>query len=346
MRKQLLAATGLQILSNGWANKLAIYVREWPNFISMNISRKITRRNAVGLLSTAGLLSFTSQANALFSNTGNMLQRKIPASGEMLPVVGVGSWLQFDVGKDASERQPLTEVLRLMKEKGGRLIDSSPMYGKAEEVIGDLTQQSGFADHFFYATKVWTTGKQQGIEQMNDSMRKMKRKKIDLMQVHNLQDWKTHLETIRKWKTEGKIRYAGVTHYTAAAHERLQEIVEAKAVDFVQFNYSIRVRNAEARLLKAAGDSGVAVIINEPFESGALFGLVKGKQLPEWTKEYDISSWAQFFLKYILAHPSVNCVIPGTSNPKHLADNMGAGYGQLPDEKGRKRMTAYIESIS
>lgn len=316
------------------------------NTIAMHISQKITRRNAIRLMGSAGLLSLTNQTNGLFSNTGNMLQRKIPASGELLPVAGAGSWLQFDVGADAAERQQLAEVLRQMKDKGGKLIDSSPMYGKAEAVIGELTQQSGFANEFFYATKVWTTGKQQGIEQMEASMRKMKRKNLDLMQVHNLQDWKTHLETMRQWKAEGKIRYTGVTHYTAAAHDRLQEIVEAKAVDFVQFNYSIRVRNAETSLLKAASDNGVAVIINEPFESGALFGLVKGKQLPEWAKEYDINSWAQFFLKYILSHPSVNCVIPGTSNPKHLVDNMGAGYGKLPDEKARKKMIAHIESIA
>jgi diketogulonate reductase-like aldo/keto reductase len=170
----------------------------------------------------------------------------------------------------------------------------------------------------------------------------MKRKTIDLMQVHNLSDWQTHLKTMNRWKSEGRIRYTGVTHYTVSMHKQLEEIVKQKLVDFVQFNFSIRVRNAEISLLKAAADNGVAVIINEPFESGNLFNLVRGKALPEWAKDYDINSWAQYFLKYILSHPAVNCVIPGTSNPKHAADNMMAGYGIFPDEKGRKKMVDYI----
>jgi diketogulonate reductase-like aldo/keto reductase len=274
-----------------------------------------------------------------------MLQRTIPVTGEKLPVVGLGTWLQFDVGAEAAAREPLTAVLKNMLEMGGRLIDSSPMYGKAEEVVGDLTSASGNADKYFYATKVWTSGAQDGIRQMSASLQKMRRSRIDLMQVHNLQDWQTHLKTMQQWKEEGKLRYTGVTHYTAAAHDRLEQIVKAKAVDFVQFNYSIRERNAERSLLNAARDNGVAVIINEPFESGSLFSLVKGKSLPAWAGDYDIKSWGQFFLKYILAHPAVNCVIPGTSNPKHVTDNMGAGYGKLPDEKGRKKMLDFLAQL-
>lgn len=274
-----------------------------------------------------------------------MLQRTIPASGEKLPVVGLGTWLQFDVGADAAAREPLTTVLQRMREMGGKLIDSSPMYGNAEAVVGDLTAASGHADHFFYATKVWTSGKQEGIQQMTASLQKMKRRTVDLMQVHNMQDWQTHLETMRQWKEEGRIRYTGITHYADSAHDQLEKVVRSKAVDFVQFNYSIRERHAERSLLNAAKDNGVAVIINEPFASGSLFGLVKGKELPTWSREYDIQSWAQFFLKYILAHPAVNCVIPGTSNPKHVVDNMGAGLGKLPDEKGRKRMLDVMKSL-
>lgn len=274
-----------------------------------------------------------------------MLLRTIPATGEKLPVVGLGTWLQFDVGSGAAAREPLTAVLKNMLEMGGRLIDSSPMYGKAEEVVGDLTSASGNADKYFYATKVWTSGAQNGIHQMNASLQKMRRSRIDLMQVHNLQDWQTHLKTMQQWKEEGKLRYTGVTHYTAAAHDRLEQIVKAKAVDFVQFNYSVRERNAERSLLDTAKDHGVAVIINEPFESGSLFSLVKGKSLPAWAGDYDIKSWGQFFLKYILAHPAVNCVIPGTSNPKHVMDNMGAGYGKLPDEKGRKKMLDLLAQL-
>jgi len=274
-----------------------------------------------------------------------MLQRAIPSSGEQLPVVGLGTWIQFDVGASHPEREALKEVLKHMYAKGGRLIDSSPMYGKAEEATGELVADTKLADHFFYATKVWTSGKKAGIEQMQASLRKMRLQIIDLMQVHNLLDWQTHLNTLQEWKQQKKVRYIGVTHYTTSAHTHLENIVRSQAVDFVQFNYSIRIRNAEKSLLNAARDSGTAVIINEPFETGSLFHIVKGKSLPAWAAEYDINSWGQFFLKYILSHPAVNCVIPGTSDPKHVADNMQAGYGRLPDEKTRKKMVDLIGSF-
>ena len=297
---------------------------------------------AIGIVSAAAL-SDQSLASAI--NQQKMLERNIPVSNEKLPVVGLGSWQQFDVGSVLAERQELTQVLRSMNNLGGKLIDSSPMYGRAEEVIGDLTKNSEIGEKFFYATKVWTTGKQSGIDQMNDSFRKMRRDKMDLMQIHNLQDWQTHIKTLRDWKEQGKIRYIGITHYTASAHDQLEKIVKSKAVDFVQFNYSIKVRNAEKSLLEAAKESGVAVIINEPFDSGNLFRLVKGKDLPAWTVDYDIKSWAQYFLKYILANPAVNCVIPGTSDEKHVIDNMGAGFGKIPDQAGLVRMLKYLESL-
>lgn len=310
------------------------------------MEQKLSRRQTVKLLGYAGLGTLLPAPEHAFTNqNANMLTRPIPSSNEQLPVVGLGSWIQFDVGSGAPEREPLQEVLQQMLNKGGKLIDSSPMYGRSEEVIGDLTAASGKANQFFYATKVWTSGEQQGIQQMQQSMQRMKRKTMDLMQVHNLVDWKTHLNTMKKWKAEGRLRYTGITHYTVSAHAQLEEIVRSKAVDFVQFNYSMRVRNAEKSLLKACMNSGVAVIINEPFEKGDLFRLTKGKTLPAWAAEYDIKSWAQFFLKYIISHPAVNCAIPGTSNPKHAADNMMAGYGKLPDEKGRKKMVEFIESV-
>lgn len=275
-----------------------------------------------------------------------ILSRPIPVTGEMLPVVGLGTWLQFDVGNSDQERDPLREVLRNMLQKGGKVIDSSPMYGRSETVVGDLTQEMGNqADHFFYATKVWTSGRNEGIRQMQSSFQKMKRKTMDLMQVHNLQDWKTHLQTMDQWKKEGKIRYTGVTHYTPSAHNQLEQIVKSKAVDFIQVNYSIIDRNAEKSLLPAAKDHGVAVIINRPYASGNLFSKVKGKALPEWAMEYDIQSWGQFFLKFILSNEAVTCVIPGTSNPKHLLDNMGAGMGRFPDFGIRKKMVDLLEKI-
>jgi len=285
----------------------------------------------------------TKNSSTSLNNNQTMLTRIIPSSGEQLPVVGLGTWKQFDVESTESMLQPLQEVLKIMVEYGGKVIDSSPMYGKSEQVIGDLTTEPGIADKLFYATKVWTSGEQNGIEQMEESMKKMNRKTMDLMQIHNLVDWKTHLKTLKNWKEENKIRYIGITHYTESFHDELKEIIKAEQIDFVQFNYSINVRNAEKTLLETAKDKGVAVIINEPYDKGNLFSAVKGKDLPEWSSEYDIKSWGQYFLKYIISHPAVTCVIPGTSNPKHLADNMAAGYGKIPDEDGRKKMIEYFE---
>lgn len=296
-----------------------------------------------GSLLTPAVKSFASVLSLPADNI--MLKRKIPSTGELLPVVGIGTWLQFDVPDNSAEKSELLKVLNTMQEKGGALIDSSPMYGNAEAVVGVLSQQTAKPDQFFYATKVWTTGKAKGIQQMQESMAKMKRKKIDLMQVHNLQDWQTHLGTIKEWKKDGLIRYSGITHYTESAHNSIEKIIKSEKPDFAQFNYSMRELNAEISLLKTCLDSGVAVIINEPYEKGGLFSLTKGKPLPSWAAEYSISSWGQFFLKYILSHPAVNCVIPGTSNPKHVADNMGAGYGEMPDDKGRKKMLEYLNRL-
>jgi len=309
------------------------------------MKNQLSRREALSHICTLTSAVTLSASELMANNQQNMMHREIPSSKEKLPVVGLGSWTQFDVGKSDDERQGLVQVLKSMNSLGGKLIDSSPMYGRAEEVIGDLTAGSGNADKFFYATKVWTTGKQAGIDQMNESFRKMKRKKMDLMQIHNLQDWQTHIKTLKDWKEQGKIRYVGITHYAVSAHEELERIVKSAAVDFVQFNYSIKVRNAEKSLLKAAKDHGVAVIINEPFDSGNLFKLIKGKSLPAWAADYEINSWARFFLKYILANQAVNCVIPGTSDEKHLIDNLGAGFGKLPDEAGIAKMARFIESI-
>lgn len=306
---------------------------------------KLSRRHTLKLVAYAGSAAMVNSLLPFTITNKTMIQRAIPSSDEPLPVIGLGSWIQFDVGSSDTERQPLKQVLAKMHEMGGKLIDSSPMYGQAEDVIGALTTAMGLADKFFYATKVWTSGKQAGIDQMEESLRKMRRKTIDLMQVHNLVDWQTHLNTLKDWKQQGKVRYAGITHYTTSSHAQLEQIIKSASLDFVQFNYSMRVRNAEQRLLLAAKDKGVAVIINEPFEKGSLFGAVKGKSLPPWAAEYDMNSWAQFFLKYIISHPAVNCVIPGTSDPTHVADNMMAGYGRLPDEKTRQKMVELIEGL-
>ena len=274
-----------------------------------------------------------------------MLQRFIPSTGEAIPVTGIGSWKRFDVTNDSPEREDLKKILTLMHQHKATLIDSSPMYGRSEQVIGELTQETGLAGNFFYATKVWTSGKDAGIKQMKESMRKMNRSVMDLIQIHNLVDWQTHLKTLRQWKSEGLIRYTGITHYTTSFHAQLEQIIQKEPLDFVQFNYSIATRNAEKRLLPLAMDKGVAVIINEPLEKGKLFDKVKNKSLPSWAAGYDIQSWAGFFLKYIISHPAVTCVIPATSNPLHMEDNLVAGEGRIPDEKGRKKMVEYFDPI-
>ena len=225
------------------------------------------------------------------------------------------------------------------------MIDSSPMYATSEEVVGDLSLNIKNNDHFFYATKVWTNGREAGIQQMESSLHKMQRQKMDLMQIHNLVDWKTHIKTLRNWKAAGKIRYFGFTHYTNDSHETLAQLIKQEKPDFVQFNYAINDRNAEQKLLNVAKDNGTAVIINRPYNGGSLFRHVNGKELPQWCTELGITSWGQFFLKYILSHDAVNCVIPGTSKVKHVKDNMGAGYGILPNNNERVKMLKHIQTL-
>lgn len=273
-----------------------------------------------------------------------MRRREIPSSGEMLPVVGLGTWQQFDVGPSEDARAPLKAVLRRMVQLGGSVVDSSPMYGRAERVIGALSAELGLTDEIFAATKVWTRGKQDGIAQMKASMEKMRHRPMDLMQVHNLIDWQAHLKTLRDWKAEGRVRYVGVTHYRTGAFDELSRVIRTTDIDFVQLPYSIQTRRADERLLPLAADNGVAVIVNRPYEGGALFGAVEGRALPSWAQSF-ADSWGQFFLKFILARPEVTCVIPGTSDPEHCRDNMRAGYGPLPDEATRRRMVQHLEQL-
>ena len=272
------------------------------------------------------------------------LERLIPSSGEKIPAVGLGTWRTFDVGASATERAPLTDVLRRFAELGGRVVDSSPMYGAAESVVGDLATDLAITDKLFLATKVWTSGRDAGVTQMEQSLRRLRTQRLDLMQIHNLLDWRTHLATLRAWKEAGRIRYLGVTHYTSSAYDELERVLRSEPLDFVQVNYSLGEREAERRILPVARERGVAVLVNRPFSEGGLFQRVRGRALPDWAAELDCASWAQFFLKWILAHPAVTCAIPGTSRPEHLVDNMAAGRGRLPDAATRERMTALITS--
>lgn len=275
----------------------------------------------------------------------SMISRPIPASGEQLPVVGLGTYQSFDAGDSAPEREPLREVLQSFVQQGGKLIDSSPMYGRSESVVGDLTAQLGITEKLFMATKVWTSGREAGIRQMEESMRRMKVARMDLMQIHNLLDWKTHLGTLKQWKAQGRIRYIGITHYHAGAYGELQRLMRTKDFDFVQFNYSMVEREAEVELLPLAQALGIAVIVNRPFAQASLFSRVRGKSVPAWAEAFDCRSWAQFFLKYILGHPAVTCVIPATAKPQHLLDNMMAGVGRLPDPATRQRMASFADNL-
>jgi diketogulonate reductase-like aldo/keto reductase len=260
----------------------------------------------------------------------------------MLPALGLGTWRTFDVGAGAAERAPLKEVLGAFVALGGRVVDSSPMYGAAETVLGDLAGELGVADTLFLATKVWTSGHEAGAAQMEHSFRRLRARRLDLMQIHNLLDWRAQLRTLRDWKAAGRLRYVGVTHYTAGAYDELERVLRAEPLDFVQVNYSPGERDAERRILPLARDRGVAVLVNRPFAEGGLFQRVRGRALPPWADELGAESWAQLFLKWILAHPAVTCAIPATSRLQHLQDNMKAGTGALPDAATRERLVALL----
>jgi len=287
--------------------------------------------------------SIMLRRRASAANDSN-ISRKIPSSGEALPVVGLGSSHTFDVTSAAAQAE-VNAVMGDFARLGGRLVDSSPMYGAAETAIGNAVSQLDLAKRLFLATKVWTTGREAGIEQAKESMRRMRTQKFDLLQVHNLVDVDTHLKWLKEWKQQGLVRYVGVTHSSDSAHASLEKQVTSRQLDFVQLNYSIAERAVEERLLPAALASGVAVMANRPFARANLFERVRGRTLPDWASEFDATSWAQFFLKYILAHPAVTCVIPATRDVKHLADNMQAGRGKLPDEKMRRRMVDLLSSL-
>ena len=293
-----------------------------------------------GFLGTAGAALLAAPLRA--QTGGGMQRRTIPSSGETLPVVGVGTWRTFDVGKRPEERAPLAEVLRLLFEGGGSVIDTSPMYGAAESVVGDLLAAAGTRDKAFIATKVWTSGRAAGIEQMERSLALLRTGRVELMQVHNLLDWRAHLPTLRAWKAQGRVRYLGITHYTEGAHDELEAVLRAERWDFVQLNYALDDRAVERRLLPLAAERGTAVLVNQPFGGGGLLRRLSSRPLPAWAGEIGCTSWAQLLLKFVLAQPAVTCVIPGTSKPEHLRDNLAAGHGPLPDAAQLRRLVSEV----
>jgi diketogulonate reductase-like aldo/keto reductase len=280
----------------------------------------------------------------LFAEPTSMLTRPIPASGESLPVIGLGTWQVFDVAGSAEELALRQSIIDLLVEKGGRLIDTSPMYARAEKVVGDVLAASKNRDQVFLATKVWTNGKASGKSQMQRSAELMKTEVIDLMQVHNLRDLDVHMGTIRERQQDNLIRYSGITDYRSSELDEIEDAMRKYKPQFVQINYSLAERDADKRMLPVARDLGIAVLINRPFVEGRLFRAVAGQELPDWASDF-AASWGQFFLKFIISHPAVTCAIPATSKLHHMADNLGAGFGGMPDEGTRRRMAAFVDAL-
>ena len=299
----------------------------------------LTRRQAIAAAAALGTLPLAGMAGER-----RMLTRPIPSSGERLPVVGLGTYSVFDVASTPEAIAQRRRIVELLLDAGGSVIDTSPMYNRSEQVIGDVIAAGVPRGALFLATKVWTDGRGAGAEQMDRSAQLMKTDVIDLMQVHNLRDTAVHMSTIRERQEQGEIRYSGVTHYTASALDALEHALREYRPQFVQINYSLGEREADERLLPMARDLGIAVLVNRPYQAGRLFGAVRGRDLPGWATGF-AASWGQFFLKFIISHPAVTCVIPGTSDPRHMRDNIDAGFGELPDAATRQRMVAFIEAL-
>ena len=279
------------------------------------------------------------------SPTLPLIQRPIPSSGEMLPVMGMGTSRTFDTDGDEASLAALRAVLEAFFNGGGTAIDSSPMYGNAESRVGDVLRAMPAQPKIFAATKVWTTGRQQGIAQMEESARRMNVKQFDLIAVHNLQDWQTHLETLKQWKEQGKVRYIGITTSHGRDHEAFLDVMRNEPLDFVQFSYNIEDRTAEQKLLPLAAERGIATMINRPYQRGALFNKSRGKDLPAMAADLDVTSWGQFYLKFILGHPAVTNIIPATASVSHMTDNMRANYGRIPDEQQRAEVLRVFEQL-
>ncbi len=302
------------------------------------ITRSVFLRGCMG---AAGALALAGKVTAQ-GTVDRMQTRLIPSSDKLLPIVGCGTWRTFHVGPSEAERAPPREVLRVLFDAGGSVIDTAPMYAPAEAVVGDLLSDMRMRDKAFIATKVLSHGRAAGVAQMQSSFAKLRTDHVELMQVHNLTDWRTQLATLRDWKRQGRISYLGVTHYTASAHGELESVMRSEPLDFVQLNYAINDRSAEKTLLPLAADRGIAIIVNQPFGGGDLFRTLRGRPIPEWAGEIGCQTWAQVLLKYVLGHPAVTCVVPGTGRPEHMHDNVRAGFGVMPDRELRQRMAAAL----
>ena len=302
---------------------------------------KTSRRTVLKILGVSGLTPTVALQSADIKN--NMARRTIPSTGELLPVIGLGTSRVFDTNLNERSLNPRKEIVKALLDRGGSLIDTSPMYGKAEEVTGKIAQDLRVNDQLFLATKVWIEGKEAGEIQMKESSKKLNKAVIDLMQIHNLLDWKTHIKTLYDWKEQGKINYIGISHFRSNAFSQIEKIITKERIDFAQFNYSLQEREAEKRLLPLCKEKGVATMINRPFMRGKLFKAVAKKKLPSWAYEYNMNTWSQFFLKFILAHPAVTSIIPATSNPAHMVDNLFGGIGPIPEVDLQKKMEEIVQ---
>ena len=316
--------------------------------IRFRIGSSISRREFLALGAGIGVAAAFRGAPASAA-AGPILTRAIPRTGERLPVVGLGTAIVFDIGDDAARRVERRAVIHTMLEGGGRVIDTAPSYGTAEGVVGDLLAAMQSRDKVFLATKVRAARREAAIAEMEQSLQRLRSDKLDLMQIHNPGSdagaTAAQLGLLREWKDKGVFRYIGVTHFQAAANERLIELMRREKLDFVQVNYSMAERSVEQRLLAAAAETGTAVLINLPFARGKLFSAVRGQPVPAWAAEFEAASWGQFFLKYVLAHEAVTCVIPGTDKPEYMLDNLNAGRGRLPDAAMRRKMTGFLDSL-
>ena len=303
----------------------------------------LTRRQFIA--TAAAIASTLAMPGITFASTSTVIKKDIPKSGEALPVIGMGTSRTFEGSNDQQLISTLKAVTQAFFDLGGGMIDSSPMYGSAQQILGQILAQISQNKSLFAATKVWTDGRQSGIEQMEQSRQLWGIERFDLMQIHNLVDWETHLQTLQQMKAEGRIRYIGITTSHGRYHDDLQSILRKHDFDFLQLSYNIANREVEQSLLSIAQDKGIAVIANRPYQRGSLFRKVKGMTLPDFAQEFDCSSWGQFFLKFVVSHPAVNCAIPATSKVHHMQDNMQAGRGRLPDARQRQQMIRYFESL-
>lgn len=324
---------------------MATFANDMRYAACMTSPGKQNRREFLAGAAALGLAAASASGKAGAAQSNAMQQRPIPSSGEMVPAVGMGTWITFNVGSDTALRADRADVLRTFFGMGGKMVDSSPMYGTSEEVIGDCLKRIGGTPPLLSATKVWTMFERFGITQMERSMELWGVPRFDLMQIHNLLDWDTHIKTLKEWKAAGRIRYLGITTSHGRRHSNFAKVMQSEPLDFVQFSYNILDRKAEERLLPMAADLGQAVIINRPFQTGGLFEQFDRHPLPEWASEFDASNWAQYFLKFVISHPAVTCAIPATSRVDHMRENMGALTGPLPDAKLRQRMVQYVESL-